>query len=637
MRHLASKRWPGIFLLLWCSFCHGRYTRLRTHHLVLAESSLRSSTLLSPLLKVYVEYAVIASALSQQTQQTFERFVATHDDEYLNNKLRLLWLKELTRRHQYRDVLTVSRDIPVQPLSVVECYIWEARASLHEVSVWQQVKRSYFLDAPLDCLSTIDGLTQSDWVTDEDRWHRARVFWDQKNWIVFIDHIKTMKNADFDLHWLKQMIHSPRVFVVRYCAQIGRRRALTEAVLMAWSAYASKSIRGALALWATLDTHRLSSSQLNYINACFAYEAARAHLPQALERYRLVPAAELSDKQREWQIRAALYAGHWQEVVKLIQALPPNLLHKSVWIYWLARSQEELGHPQLAQSLYAMLTAQFDYYGLLSREKLGQRLTQLDVSLPAEEVTRRVANNIGIRRAIALAKLGLWRDEMAEWRWATRAFSDQELLAAASIAYQNRLYDCMIRAALATHVVKNFVLAYPILYRQAVEQAARRWQLNPAWIYGTIRQESRFSASALSLVGAQGLMQLMPHTVHRLAKFLRVSHRCIRFPEKNILLGTTYLWQLHDKFHAQVLLASAAYNAGPVRVIEWTPPHKVAGDVYIENIPFYETRLYVQKVLVNTFFYDMLLRRSCLSLHEWLGTVKLDLGPGLLQDVQALE
>jgi soluble lytic murein transglycosylase len=213
---------------------------------------------------------------------------------------------------------------------------------------------------------------------------------------------------------------------------------------------------------------------------------------------------------------------------------------------------------------------------------------------------------------------------MREWNWALRGMSDRELLAASDIAVRAGIYDRAIAAADRTRSEHDYTLRYLSPYSEQVRPAARNQALDDAWVYGLMRQESRFITNAKSTVGASGLMQLMPATAKWVARKIGLKdfHQGqVNDTETNVLLGTTYMRLVMESLDNHPVLASAAYNAGPGRAKKWRAERPLEGAVYAETIPFNETRDYVKKVMSNAVYYSTLFNGQPQSLKNRLGTV----------------
>ncbi|HXV09809.1 MAG TPA: lytic transglycosylase domain-containing protein, partial [Burkholderiales bacterium] len=211
-----------------------------------------------------------------------------------------------------------------------------------------------------------------------------------------------------------------------------------------------------------------------------------------------------------------------------------------------------------------------------------------------------------------------------EWLWAIRGFDDRQLLAAAALAQRHGNYERAISTANRTISLHDFELRYPAPYREVLQVHAEQFSLEEAWLYGLIRQESRFVANARSSAGARGLMQLMPSTARWVARKLELKNwRWSRVTDvdTNVSLGTYYLRHVLDSLDGHTVLASAGYNAGPRRARNWRPDTTIEGAIYAETIPFPETRNYVKRVMANTTYYAHNFSQELQSLKQRLGII----------------
>lgn len=319
-----------------------------------------------------------------------------------------------------------------------------------------------------------------------------------------------------------------------------------------------------------------------------------------------------------------LRAGRWSDVYHAIEAMPEATRAEAVWRYWKARSLKAVGAVAAANSLFAPLSREIHYYGVLAGEELPVRAeTTPQDYRPSPDELKATRALPGIERALRLRNLGLNAEATSEWQWALRGMNDPQILAAAEVARQETWYDRAINTADTTRDTHNFDLRYLTPYRDLAESYARRNDLDPAWVFGLMRQESRFIDYARSSAGAQGLMQIMPATARWIAKQLgdKHAHAQVREPATNIRFGTFYLKSIHDRLGGSPVLASAGYNAGPGRARKWQAATPLEGAIYVESIPFNETREYVKKVLVNAVFYSQRLGTPAKRLKDRLGTI----------------
>jgi soluble lytic murein transglycosylase len=369
-----------------------------------------------------------------------------------------------------------------------------------------------------------------------------------------------------------------------------------------------------LQAYETLSRHRksLNHEQIHY--AAFAVGAAlwqRSH-PNA---WPLILEGWPSLSQQPGQVlqmaaREAIRRHEWERLAELINAMSANLQQDPTWVYWKAVSIAETQGAEHAEVLFKSLRHDYGFYGVLARERLKEplRIPQTRQAWPTDKDLRTLDSHLGMQRSYALLRAGLRAEAVQEWTAAMRGKTDQELLLAARHAQAQGLTDRMIAAADRTREQHDFELRYPAAFKDNVLPAARAQSLDPWWVLGLIRQESRFIPDIRSSVGATGLMQIMPATGKMLAKEAGIKNTqrlALSDVNLNIQLGTKYLRQLHDKFDGSAVLASAAYNAGPSRAARWRSalPKPIDGAAFAESIPFSETRDYVKRVLTNAVLY----------------------------------
>ncbi len=355
-----------------------------------------------------------------------------------------------------------------------------------------------------------------------------------------------------------------------------------------------------------------------------AYRAAKHVHPNALRYYqRAYRHQDLPvDLQKNafylerlaWRARAALRVEDWSALLAIIEQMPTEQQKRARWRYWRARAMRTVysGKPQylnMADRLLTTLGQERHYYGWLAAEamqmpKQGYR----QQSKPVDEVlVKQVAGDYKVQRAVALHQSGVHRPARKAWYAAIKGYSDQKYLAAAVYAQRLGWNDVSINTADRTQSYHDFNLRYQTPYKKLFKIAAASEGVDQSWVLGLVRQESRFIDYAKSRVGAAGLMQLMPKTARWAAKKKGLrSYRRNKLYEvpTNIALGTYYMRYTLDLLGGNPVLATAGYNAGPSRARKWMADRPLEGAIYIETIPFDETRNYVQRVMANAHFYE---------------------------------
>jgi len=303
--------------------------------------------------------------------------------------------------------------------------------------------------------------------------------------------------------------------------------------------------------------------------------------------------------------------------------------HQTEWRYWRARCLEELGRKSEARTLFKQLAKTPDYYGFLAADHLNldYRIVE-QASRPSDRVIDKLESQAGFIRARELVYAGLYPQADAEWALATRGLSTKSRCQAALLAQRWGWYAKVIPTMAGGGCWQDLALIYPTAFQETLEPQAKRLALDLSWIYGLIRQESVFRPNAVSHVGAMGLMQLMPSTGRTVGAKIGLtldSPRQLLDPETNLAVGSAYMSTLLQRFSGNEALATAAYNAGEERVDGWLPDSgAIPADVWIDTIPYTETRNYVHKVLAHTVMFDYRLHGKPERLSARIGQIASD-------------
>ncbi len=317
--------------------------------------------------------------------------------------------------------------------------------------------------------------------------------------------------------------------------------------------------------------------------------------------------ASIDSVAKEWRIRLALAEQNWTKVITLIDALPDNLKEDKCWRYWQARAFEANANHQAATAIYQQLAQSRNYYGFLSSLRLKKSLSLQHRDAPIDpNIMYRVTQLNAVKRFEELNLLGREAVARVEWFRALDKMNEDEIIAAAKLAQQLNYHDIAIFTMARADFRDDVPLRFPLAHRHEIVDNADKHNLDPAWIFGIARQESAFFNEAISHAGARGLLQLLPSTAKPLAKKHDIDYESeysLHEPEINIQLGTAYLEQLKKQMHNSTILATASYNAGPTRTLKWLWSEPLEADIWIETIPYKETREYVKNVLTFTGIY----------------------------------
>lgn len=571
----------------------------------------------------YVAYWKVARDL--ENDAAIADFLAGHPYSWLAERLRSDWLKDLGRRELWSAYLTefqklANADITHRCLARrAEMELGDRRNIKDAISIWFSGK-----DRPTVCTPMFSWLILQGYLTEEDVWKRLRLAFEAGNPGVakaIANALPQEKRPAFTR--IDRAYKEPAAWLASESVD-WEQRGQREVGLFALYRLGRKDTVKAARILVPIIT-RLGQSDQQYIWGLLALEAARNHEPQALPWFELSGGVRLSDEQREWWARAALRSGDWHTVQRAIQGMSDEIRNEPAWKYWLARSLKANGQLFAANQLFAPLSREHHYYGQLAEEELGAVMgsKSINYKLSNNEIEA-ISSNDGISRALALNSIGLRIEATNEWIWAVRNFNDRQLLAAAELARRNDWYDRAINTAEKTRELHDFDLRFLAPYRELASREAIENGLDEAWVFGLIRQESRFINVARSNVGASGLMQIMPATGRWIAKRLGISGfrtSSLSEPETNIKFGSYYLRHVQNSLDGHPVLATAAYNAGPGRAQRWRDNKPMEGAVYIESIPFSETRNYVKKVMSNAMYYARRFDQPSVLLRDRLGII----------------
>ena len=602
----------------------------------------------------WVEYWELNNRLNVAQVDEIEAFYARWPGTYVEDRLRNDWLLELGRR---RDWAAFGRDYPRFRMNddrEVTCYALLTQ-HLKGQEVRDAARAAWFAQRDLDdgCNLLASMLFAADVLGADDAWQKARL-------AVEANRPRAARAAAGFISpaaaaAVGELIDNPARLLARKPVRDGGVGA--QLATLALARLAANDPQAAAAQLQERWQADLPKPLAAYAWAATAKQAAMKLMPEAVpwaqrawgpRRDTLVTQRELapwSDDMLAWQVRAALRfdgsdSERWVLVSQAIEAMSPEEQKDASWIYWRARAMQGLAKAGpdgdaerlAARQLLESISGHMSFYGKLALEDLGG-----SVALPPRPAVLTAAEreaarrNPGFDRALLLIGIGLRNEGVREWNFTLRGLGDRELLAAAQLACDREVWDRCINTSDRTRQEVDMAQRFPMPFKQEVVAQAREIGLDPAYVYGLIRQESRFIMDARSNVGASGLMQIMPATARWTAKKIGLDYKQEMITDRNInlRLGTAYLKLVLDDFGGSQAMAAAAYNAGPGRPRRWRDGPLLEPAAWAENIPFAETRDYVKKVLSNAVYYSALLGSKPSSLKARLGP---QIGP---RDVQA--
>lgn len=329
---------------------------------------------------------------------------------------------------------------------------------------------------------------------------------------------------------------------------------------------------------------------------------------------------------QEWRVRAALSQRNWQQVLAAIEALNGELKQQDKWKYWRAKALAATGNSQTAQPIFNQLATQRSFYGFIAAAQLRQSIDLNDrpVRVSAKELSV-LRNGKAFQAVSELLNIERRTEATRQWWYAITSLDNHDIQVAAKLAEEWQWPSMAIFTIAKAKYWDDTELRFPLAFKQLIQTQANQQQLDPSLIFGLIRQESAFDQFAGSPAGAMGLMQLMPQTAKGIAKDFKERWRNdfnLLTPELNIKYGSNYFKKMLKRYDGHYALAIAAYNAGPHRVEQWLPKNQsLPADIWIETIPYKETRNYVSSVLMYAMIYQHRLSRNSLQMPELLTDV----------------
>lgn len=582
----------------------------------------------SPLVP-YLQYWQMILTMDQLSYPQVQAFLQENNESLLSQRVRELWLKRLGRVQFWDQFVEIRAQIPnYYTLNDTgnQCFQVQAGIALDDPNAYEDGKvllRSG-KELPADCQGMLEAMQQVG-ILDENLLltvYREALF-ANKPALAKILAKRSKKTDPGLLRQIDTVAQNPALVLKK--ANIQDRSAYGRALYL-YAIHRQAKADVALAQVSLLKySSLLSADEKQLMQAYIALESARKHEPEALKAFARLESGMFNQEQWEWYARSALRAQEWETLLKVIQSMPGALADDAAWRYWKARALKIKGQTTEANLLLAKLSQERHFYGWLATEDLGPVAGEpMATYQPADEEVRQFARQPAIKRIEALFEAEARYEARLEWLYLLEALDDPTRIVAAQYALLKGWYDLTVLAADKTSRTHNFELRYPTPYREYLQKASRARAIDEAWVYGIIRQESRFMHYAKSSVGAGGLMQVMPATAKWIAKKLGWStyhDGMLHDIDTNVNLGTYYMRYTLDTFNGQEAMATAAYNAGPSRARRWAASTPLEGAIYTETIPFGETRNYVKKVLANAHMYAPRLGLPAMTLKNRLGTV----------------
>ena len=612
--------------------------------------------------------ARLIEASPQEVQDFMRRYAGTYQEDRLRND----WLLLLGQRRDWSAFAAEYPNYRMNDDREVRCYallVEHIKNPALDAKLSDEVRKNWYAQREADdgCTAAVERLVGAKNLTTQDVWQKARLSLEANRPKAARDAVQIVAPEAAGL--VTELVASPIRFLTS--KQIALSKTRKEIITLALVRMAAAGdADGAAFQMESKWAPQLNAEERNWVWGVIGRQVATrmGTVPagDALNYFaKVTKDTDLTDDMLGWKTRAALRGTtgqpDWKQVIAATGAMSDEARREPTWAYWRARallatlpaastSAAEMPAapavtpgttqtlsitPQRAEALALLqsMASVRGFYEQLALEELGQKITVPARPVPLTAEEREAARtNAGLNRGAYAIGMGLRSEGTREWNYATNldkrgGMSERELLAAAQLACDRQIWDRCINTSERTKTETDFDQRFPMPFREAVTKRSQGIRLDPAYVYGLIRQESRFIMDARSGVGASGLMQVMPATARWTANKIGLSGFTadqINDRDTNITIGTAYLKLALDDLGGSMPMAAAAYNAGPGRPRTWrgqsgAPVMDAA--IWAENVPFTETRDYVKKVLSNTTNYAAILTGQPQSLKARLGTV----------------
>jgi len=579
-------------------------------------------------LQPYLELAELKSRLGKAEHSEVRSFLNRHAGTPVADILRRKWLDRLASRGDWKNYLAFYT--PQGSVSRQCHQLTGLIRTGRSQQAWPKVQKIWLhgKSRPSACDGPFKAWEEAGKRTDALTWQRIELAMEKGEWRLA--RYLGKKLGNLDNVWLRRWIRvhrNPRD-VLRHqdyaTSHPYREKMLAHAIRR----MARFDGMEALDLWEQIrGKYPFNKTQRYQVERRMALALERSPEDRAYQLIRQLTPNSDDDRLYTARLRAALLRGDWAQLIKDIPNWPQEERNSERARYWLARAQQASGQDAVANDAFRQLARERSYYGFLAADRIGANYHLLHADTPVTPAEQQgMRDKPGIQRALELHALERDTQARREWHYATRNANRKQLKAAALVAEAAGWNDQAIFTLAKTEYWDDLELRFPLRHRLLVEQQAQQHQLDIAWIFAVIRQESAFMRDARSHAGAMGLMQLMPATARsvakqQLGKKKAPGRSALLQPDTNIQLGSAYLRHLLDRLENSPVLATAAYNAGPHRVSKWLPTRDLEADIWVDLVPFNETRRYLRRVLAYMVIYDKRLGRQPKRLQERMAPI----------------
>lgn len=566
-------------------------------------------------IRPYLEFELLRQRVDQVPETVMEKFLARYRDWSFAAGLERSWLRSLGRRGEFEILTRHGRNATN---ARVQCYLGRADLQAGRTDdLAERAERLWLVGHSQDsaCDPLFDWWKRQGHPTTDQAWRRFHLALSVGQ-DGLARYLRRYLNND-QRHWADLWLHMqtrPHL-ALRDARQWPDHDQARSIIRSGMIELARRDWERAEIMWLPLKRRfNWPDNDVATIERELALYKAVALESGAVDAIDALPERAVDQQMLEWRARAAMANGDWQAVLDSIRAMELVDQARGRWRYWRGRALAELQRPE-ALVAFASLAAEANYYGFLAASRLGQDLTLCSENIAADAaIQRRLMRDAEFERAMELYQVGLNNHARRTWVNVSRRLSHAELDQAALLAAGQGWYDRAISALGNNGRMQAYPWRFPMVEKGRVTSVSQRWQVEPALVFGLMRAESAMQVDALSSAGARGLLQLMPATAAAVARRNGLAYGNsgdLMNPEVNISLGIAHLAELKERYDGQWIHVAAAYNAGINAVARWLDSRPLTDpDVWLETLPFYETRDYVPRVLAFATIYEWQMDRQ---------------------------
>lgn len=574
-------------------------------------------------LYIYYRYNDLKRRLHTLPRDEIAAFLSDYPDSYLGSRLRKSWLQLLVKRQRWAALIDFYQP---QADAEIECHYLSARVKRGDRDGLEEAAERLWLSGqsrPDACDPVFAELYRSPRMTDELIWQRMRLAMDARRPGLARFVAKQLKGSAYTQAaelWQQAYGNPQRVLNKPPATDSALNR---EVLLFAVQRLARRQVLAAKNAYQKIKPrYQFSAADDGQVARAVAIAAAKNDHRLRLTLLDQVPASHADTKVQHYRLRDGLAARAWPQIARWTSEAAAEGTNELRWRYWRAHALKALDQTGEASALFETLANERDYYGFLAADHIDRPYQfNFIATEPTADEEQAMHQRPGVVRARELFMLGKKLQARREWYFELNRMSNREMQVAAVLATRWQWHDSAIAAMGRAKAYDDLAVRFPLLHTGLAERFAKKRGLDASRILAITRSESAFVVDAKSSAGALGLMQLMPATARETARrigFRLKSTQALFQPTTNITLGSAYLAQMIKRYNNDFALAAAAYNAGPHRVRQWRPQSCTPAVIWIDTIPFSETRRYVRRALFYAAVYERRMQQDVKRLNKVL-------------------